>query len=134
MRVTPTVKANCTVNATGIQTLVPLGANSMTAKSARRATHDTTMSIPAIRTLASGKTSRGQYTLFNSTAFDTTLCPPTDTDVEKNAQGISPRNAKSGYGAPCVSKWAVRCRNTENATISTSGVSTAQAMPSTACW
>ncbi len=49
-----------------------------------------TVSTAATTTLASGNTSRGQYTLFSTFVLVTRLWPPCDTEVEKNVHGSRP--------------------------------------------
>ena len=96
-------------------------------------TSDTAVSTAVTPMEAIGNTSRGQYTLFRSATFERMLVPPPDTPEEKKLQGISPKYANNGYGAPPVSTLTILWKKTVKTTIITNGVRIAQTNPSTAC-
>src|SRR4051794_36900645 len=92
-----------------------------------------TASTAATRIAASGKTSRGQYTLLSRGTLNVRLCPPELNADEKNVQGSRPRYAKTGYGTPWVSTLATRVNTSQEASMRSTGASSAQPTPSVAC-
>ena len=68
-----------------------------------------------------------------SDRLEVMLTDPVATAFEKNVQGTSATEANNGYGTPSVSKSAAVLARIVNAPSSSTGVSTAQAMPTLVC-
>src|SRR5512144_471204 len=132
-RVTPSVNATCTRMSTGSHNEVIFGTSWKIANSTTRPDTAISVSTAATHMLATGNTSRGQYTLFSRLTLVTRLRPPWFSDVAKNVHGSSPRYDVSGYGASPVLMRAT-CWNTRvNTSMRARGVMIAQAIPRKAC-
>src|SRR4051812_34848462 len=92
---TPTVNTIWMSQNSGSSTACGWGMNVVTTNSTTSAPSEIAVSTSAVETLPSGKTSRGQYTLFSRWVLLVRLFPPAETDVEKKPHGMRPRYEKS---------------------------------------
>ena len=94
---------------------------------------ETSESNPATRMLDTGKITLGHWILLRIEVLETRLCPPMESDVEKNVHGMRPRYENNTYGVPFVSNFATLCKNRVKTSMRARGVMIAHETPSEVC-
>jgi hypothetical protein len=130
-----TVNDTSSASITGTQRSAADGVTPNARASTATAASPAARSTRCASTLATGSTSRGKLTFVSSVAFDVRLPVPNVTAPEKNAHGtaFTAIDAIVVRETPCPAELSSATRIITPASTTSTGVSSAQSTPSTAC-